>query len=129
MANNSNVLSPSQAEKAIRVGADMINNFGNAYRAGVRIAFGTDSGVSRHGTNAREAVLMHEAGMPEMDVLISATVNAADLIDMTDHLGTLEVGKRADIIAMSQSPLRDIEALLNVGFVMKDGDVVKNELD
>lgn len=129
MANNSNVLSPSQAEKAIRVGADMIDNFGNAYRAGVRIAFGTDSGVSRHGTNAREAVLMHEAGMSEMDVLVSATVNAADLIDMTDHLGTLEVGKRADIIALSDSPLSDIEALLNVGFVMKDGAVVKNELD
>ena len=126
MANNSNILSPAQAEKAIRVGADMQNNFANAYRAGVKIAFGTDSGVSQHGLNAREAVLMKRAGMTEMDILVSATVNAADLIDMSADLGTLEPGMIADIIALDNSPLENIEELLDVDFVMRSGEVIKN---
>ncbi len=125
MAENTTVLTPAQAEKAIRVGADMQANFSGAYKAGVKIAFGTDSGVSQHGLNAQEAVLMHRAGMTPMDILTSATVNAADLIDMSNDLGTLEVGKLADIIALDSSPLADIEALLDVDFVMQNGVVVK----
>jgi imidazolonepropionase-like amidohydrolase len=125
MAENTTVLTPAQAEKAIRVGADMQANFSGAYKAGVKIAFGTDSGVSQHGLNAQEAVLMHRAGMTPMDILTSATVNAADLIDMSNDLGTLEVGKLADIIALDSSPLADIEALLDVDFVMQNGVVVR----
>ncbi|MCH2057847.1 MAG: amidohydrolase family protein [Thalassotalea sp.] len=125
MAKNTNVLSESQKAKAIKVGTDMKGNFAKAVKAGVKIAFGTDSGVSKHGINAQEAVLMHNAGMSAMNVIKSATVNAADLIDMTDSLGTLEPGKYADIIATNGSPLKNIEELLDVDFVMKGGKVIK----
>ncbi|AOS97157.1 hypothetical protein AUP74_01726 [Microbulbifer aggregans] len=123
MAKNTEILSEAQKEKAIRVGSDMKGNFAKAVDAGVNIAFGTDSGVSKHGENAREAVLMHEAGMDSMAILKSATVNAADLLGMSDTIGTLEVGKQADIIATDGSPLADVEELLDVDFVMKGGKV------
>ncbi|QDP02992.1 amidohydrolase family protein [Thalassotalea sp. PS06] len=125
MAQNSDFMSPAIKAKAERVGADMLKNFTNAYEEGVKIAFGTDSGVSKHGNNAQEAVLMHEAGMTPMDIIISATVNAADLIDANETLGTLESGKYADIIALDDNPLQDINQLLSVKFVMKDGVVHK----
>jgi imidazolonepropionase-like amidohydrolase len=112
-------------EKAIRVGNDMTGNFRRAWEAGVNIAYGTDSGISPHGTNAEEAVLMVENGMDEMDVLVAATVNAADLIGMSDTLGTLEAGMAADIIALDGSPLADIAELLDVDFVMKGGKIHK----
>jgi imidazolonepropionase-like amidohydrolase len=112
-------------DKAIRVGNDMAGNFAKAHKAGVNIAYGTDSGISPHGTNAHEAVLMVEAGMTAMDVIVTATINAADLIDMSDDIGTIENGKFADIIAVDDSPLDDIEQLLDVDFVMKGGRVHK----
>ena len=68
---------------------------------------------------------MVEAGMSEMDVIVTATLNAADLIDMSDSLGTIEPGKFADIIAVDNSPLVNIEALLDVNFVMKGGKIYK----
>ncbi len=123
MAVESSFMSDAIKEKAVRVGEDMSDNFARAHAAGVKVAYGTDSGVSKHGTNAEEALLMVEAGMSEMDVIIAATVNAADLIDMSDSLGTLEKGKYADIIAVDESPLDNIEALLDVDFVMKGGKV------
>ena len=126
MAVESDFMSQAIREKAIRVGADMIGNFERVHAAGVNIAYGTDSGVSRHGTNAEEAVLMVENGMSEMEVLVSATINAADLIDMSDQIGTIEVGKFADIIAVDGSPLADISELLDVDFVMKGGKVYKD---
>ncbi len=104
----------------------MLGNFEKVYKAGVKIAFGTDSGVSKHGSNAREAVLMAEAGMPEMEIIKSATVNAADLLDMSSSIDTIEAGKFADIIAVSGSPLDDIEELLDVDFVMKGGEIYKH---
>ena len=104
----------------------MKGNFEKAHKAGVKIAYGTDSGISKHGTNAEEAVLMVEAGMSEMNVIRSATVNAADLIDMSASIGTIEAGKYADIIAVSGSPLDDIGELLDVDFVMKGGKVYKH---
>ncbi len=113
-------------KKAIRVGSDMAGNFEKAHKAGVNIAYGTDSGISRHGTNAEEAVLMVEHGMSEMDVIVSATINAADLIDMSDSIGTIEAGKFADIIAVDNSPLDNIDELLDVNFVMKGGKVYKD---
>ncbi len=118
-------MSDAVKEKAIRVGNDMAGNFEKAHKAGVNVAYGTDSGISPHGTNAEEAVLMVEAGMSEMDVIVSATINAADLIDMSDSIGTIEAGKFADIIAVDRSPLASIEELLDVDFVMKGGKIYK----
>lgn len=127
MAKTQNFMSEAIKQKAIRVGTDMQGNFAKAYKAGVKVAFGTDSGVSHHGINAQEAVLMHKAGMPEMEVIKAATVNAADLLGMSDSIGSIEVGKSADIIAVDGSPLKDIKELLDVDFVMKEGKVFKNK--
>ncbi len=127
MAKAGTIKSPDIRAKALRVGADLIENFGRAYKGGVKIAYGTDSGVSQHGTNAEEAVLMFKAGMPPMDILKAATVNGADLANMSNVLGTLEAGKYADIIATDGSPLKNIEELLDVDFVMKAGTVYKNK--
>ncbi len=127
IAKNTDMLPPAVAAKAIKVGADMQGNFIKSYNGGVKIAFGTDSGISKHGTNADEAVLMSEAGMPNAEVLVSATIHAADLIGMSEQLGTIEAGKFADIIATTDSPIEDIKQLLSVQFVMKGGTVHKNE--
>jgi imidazolonepropionase-like amidohydrolase len=125
LAVEADFMAPEVREKAVRVGNDMAGNFEKAHKAGVRVAYGTDSGISPHGTNAEEAVLMVDAGMSEMDVIVTATVNAADLIDMSDSIGTIEVGKLADIIAVDASPLDDIRELLDVDFVMKGGKIFK----
>lgn len=127
MAKNSNFMSEQIKAKALRVGGDMMRHFAIAYKEGVNIAYGTDSGVSRHGTNAEEAILMEKAGMTPMDVLKAATVNAADLIGMSDSLGTIEAGKHADLIATDGSALENLKELLDVDFVMKGGKVYKNQ--
>jgi imidazolonepropionase-like amidohydrolase len=126
LAVEADFMTPAVKEKAIRIGNDMAGNFEKAHKAGVNVAYGTDSGISKHGTNAQEAVLMVEAGMSAMDVIVSATVNAADLIDLSESIGTIESGKYADIIAVDDSPLENIEELLGVDFVMKSGQVYKN---
>ena len=92
-----------------------------------KIAYGTDSGVSKHGNNAKEAVLMFNFGMKPQDILKTATVNAADLIGKSESLGTIETGKIADIIATHGNPLNDIKELLDVDFVMKSGVIVKQQ--
>ncbi|MBT8083415.1 MAG: amidohydrolase family protein [Gammaproteobacteria bacterium] len=125
MAVEADFMAPEVRKKAVRVGNDMAGSFARAHKAGVRVAYGTDSGISPHGTNAEEAVLMVEAGMSEMDVIVAATISAADLIDMSDALGTIENGKQADIIAVDASPLDDIAELLEVDFVMKGGAIYK----
>ncbi|MEW6991687.1 amidohydrolase family protein [Colwelliaceae bacterium 6441] len=127
LAKNTNFMSPAISAKAIRVGGDMIENFKRSYQSGVKIAYGTDSGVSKHGNNGKEAVLMYQAGMTVQDILKSATIHSADLIGQSKNLGTIEVGKMADIIATHKSPLTDISELLDVDFVMKSGDVVKSK--
>jgi imidazolonepropionase-like amidohydrolase len=96
-----------------------------AYPAGVKIAFGTDAGVSKHGRNADEFELMVKFGMPPAEALKAATVNAADLLGLSNEVGTIEPGKSADIIAVDGDPLTDVRALKNVGFVMAHGEVVK----
>ena len=126
MALEADFMPQTVKDKAIRVGNDMAGNFAKAHKAGVNVAYGTDSGISPHGTNAQEAVLMVEAGMTEMEVIIAATINAADLIDMSDSIGTIETGKFADLIAVDGSPLENIEELLDVDFVMKGGKVYKH---
>jgi imidazolonepropionase-like amidohydrolase len=116
---------PAVRDKAAAVGPQIQDAFGRAHRAGVKIAFGTDVGVGEHGTNALEFVYMGEAGMRPMDALVSATVNAADLCDLSDEIGTIEAGKAADIIAVGSSPLEDLAVLQHVEFVMKGGVVYK----
>ncbi|MBT4582573.1 MAG: amidohydrolase family protein, partial [Gammaproteobacteria bacterium] len=111
-------------QKALEVGPVMKAALRTAHEKGVKIAFGTDAGVNDHGTNAYEAVLMNEAGMSERAILISATVNAADLMDLTDIAGTIEAGKDADIIAVSGNPLENISTLLEPQFVMARGNEI-----
>ena len=111
--------------KAASIGPVIQRTFGKAYAAGVNIAFGTDSGVSPHGENGREFSLMVEAGMPPMKAIQSATIDAARLLRIDDKLGTLEVNKLADIIAVPGNPLEDISAMESVNFVMKEGVIFK----
>ena len=96
-----------------------------AYPGGVRIAFGTDAGVSKHGRNADEFELMVKFGMPPAEALKAATVNAADLLGLASEIGTIEAGKSADIIAVAGDPLADVTVLKRVDFVMARGEVVK----
>jgi imidazolonepropionase-like amidohydrolase len=111
--------------KAARVGAQIQDTAGKAYRNGVKIGFGTDMGVGPHGDNAREFVYMVEAGMPASFALQAATINAAQVLGADDQ-GVIETGKRADIVAVPGNPLEDINAVLKVDFVMKDGTVYKS---
>jgi imidazolonepropionase-like amidohydrolase len=97
-----------------------------AVPAGVKIAFGTDAGVSLHGRNADEFELMVAHGMTPATAIQAATVNAADLLGLRDQIGSLEPGKRADLIAVSGDPMRDVTVLKRVEFVMKDGRVEKD---
>jgi imidazolonepropionase-like amidohydrolase len=117
---------PAVREKAAAVGPLINDAFARAYRGGVKIAFGTDSGVSRHGDNAREFVLMVEAGMPPEEAIIAATINAADLCGLSDQIGTLEPGKFADLIAVAGNPLEEISEMQQIVFVMKAGEVIKD---
>jgi imidazolonepropionase-like amidohydrolase len=96
-----------------------------AYPAGVRISFGTDAGVSKHGRNADEFELMVKYGMPPVEALKAATVNAADLLGLSQDIGTVEAGKSADLIAVAGDPLSDVRVLKAVAFVMARGEVVK----
>ena len=111
--------------KAARIGPLIQETFARAYKAGVKIAFGTDSGVSAHGDNAEEFALMVEAGMPAIEAIRSATYHAAKLLKVDDQLGTIEKGKLADLIAVAGDPLADIKTMQDVIFVMKDGQIYK----
>lgn len=111
--------------KALETGPYIQKTFEKAYKAGVKIAFGTDAGVFKHGLNAKEFQYMTEAGMPIMEALKSATIVAAEVLEMKDQLGSIEVGKLADIIATDANPLTDVKTLMNVTFVMKEGVVYK----
>lgn len=113
--------------KAAMIGPVIRDTFRKAYKAGVKIAFGTDSGVSPHGENAEEFVLMVNGGMPPMVAIKSATLEAARLLKIDDRLGTLEPGKLADVVAVTGDPLADISVLRNIDFVMKEGVVFKRK--
>ena len=116
---------PLVVPKALETGPLVQATFAKAYKAGVKIAFGTDSGVSVHGNNAYEFQYMVEAGMPAMEAIKAATITPALIIGNQKELGTLEAGKIADIIATDGNPLQDIKVMRKVSFVMKDGVVFK----
>ena len=116
------------AKKALEVGPQIQATFAKAYKRGVKIAFGTDSGVSLHGDNAKEFVFMVEAGMTPMESIQSATKNAAQLMRIYNTTGSITSGKMADIIAVNADPTQDINTMLNVVFVMKEGEVYKSEM-
>ncbi|MBB86899.1 MAG: amidohydrolase [Xanthomonadales bacterium] len=111
--------------KAAAIGPKIQDTFARAYKAGVKIVFGTDSGVSAHGDNAWEFVYMVAAGMPPADAIRSATVSPAIVLGQEDRLGALERGMVADIIAVPGNPLSDVGVLRDVRFVMKDGVIYK----
>ncbi|TVQ59420.1 MAG: amidohydrolase family protein [Phycisphaerales bacterium] len=118
---------PAVRAKAMEVGPRMQGMLARAHAAGVRIAFGTDCGVGTHGDNAREFQLMVDAGMSHVEAIIAATVNAAELLGLSDEIGTIEPGKAADIIATRGSPIDEVAQLMDVAFVMRAGVVHKNE--
>jgi imidazolonepropionase-like amidohydrolase len=111
--------------KAETIGALIQGTFTRAYRAGVRIAFGTDQGVGPHGENAKEFQYMVEGGMPPLEAIRAATLYGATVMGWADRLGTLEPGKLADIVAVPGDPVRDIAVMSRVSFVMKDGAVYR----
>ena len=126
MAARPGALHPSVREKAARIGPLIQDSFRRAYAGGVKIAFGTDSGVSAHGENGREFGYMVEAGMPPLEAILSATRGAADLLGASDRVGSIQAGRFADVIAVSGDPLRDITEMMRVTFVMKGGVVHKD---
>ena len=125
-AKEQGFLTPAQREKALKVGPLMQAALGRAYKGGVKIAFGTDMGVGVHGQNAREFSLMVGAGMPAMEALKAATVNAADLLQLSNVIGTIEANKAADIVAVAKDPRADIKAMERMSFVMRAGTVYVN---
>jgi imidazolonepropionase-like amidohydrolase len=126
MAKKPGALHPTVRAKAARIGPLIQDSFRRAYAGGVKIAFGTDSGVSTHGENAREFAYMVEAGMPPIEAILSATRSAADLLGAADAVGSIQPGRFADVVAVAGNPLDDITELQRIVFVMKGGSVYKD---
>src|SRR5262249_2277507 len=118
---------PQVAAKAAAIGPLIIGTAGRAYKAGVKLAFGTDAGVYPHGENAHEPELMVPVGMPTMFVLQAATTHAAEPLNLDKASGSVTAGKSADIIAVSGNPIADIARMKQVGFVMKEGVIYKRD--
>ena len=117
---------PAQKAKALEVGPKMLDMAARAHRGGVKIAFGTDTGVSRHGANAREFALLVRAGMTPIQAIRAATVVAAEHLQLSGEVGSLAPGKAADMVAVRGDPLTDVTELERVRFVMKGGVVAKD---
>ena len=113
------------AAKARVVGPRLKESVKQAHQAGVNIAFGTDSGVSEHGQNAREFALLVGAGMTPTETLVSATITAAELLGLSAEIGTLEAGKAGDLIIVAADPTKDVGTLMDVKVVVKGGVVIK----
>jgi imidazolonepropionase-like amidohydrolase len=124
-AKDPDYYSPLVRPKAAAIGPQVQSTFARAYKAGVKIAFGTDAAVYPHGENAKEFQYMVEGGMPPLEAIRSATLRAAELLDQAGRLGSIEPGYAADIVAVSGDPLTDITLLQKVTFVMKNGVVYK----
>ena len=118
-------LTAAQYEKAQQPAGNAQRSLARAVREGVKIAFGTDASVAKHGENAKEFALMVGAGMAPTAAIRSATVVAAELLGRSAQIGTIEPGKDADIIAVDGDPLANVRLLENVGFVMKLGRIYK----
>jgi imidazolonepropionase-like amidohydrolase len=121
-----NFLTPASTAKALQAGPQMLDMTRRAHAAGVKIAFGTDTGVSAHGDNAGEFALLVKAGLSPLEAVQAATVNAADHLKISAIAGSLAPGHSADLIAVDGDPLSDVTVLQHVGFVMKEGVVFKN---
>jgi imidazolonepropionase-like amidohydrolase len=117
---------PQVARKALEIGPQIQATAGRAYRAGVKMAFGTDAGVYPHGTNAHEFELLVGAGIPAAYALQTATINAATLLHHEKDLGALTTGHYADVIAVAGDPLQDVGTLRSVTIVMKAGTIYKS---
>ena len=118
--------SPTVKENVSQANQNLFEILNFAYKKNVKIAFGTDVNVGMHGSNAKEFLLLKKAGMTETDMIRSATIIAAELLGLSERVGTITIGKDADIIATEGNPIKNISELLNVNFVMKQGKVVKN---
>jgi imidazolonepropionase-like amidohydrolase len=118
---------PQVAAKAAAIGPLILGTAGRAYKAGVKIAFGTDAGVYPHGDNAHEFELMVQAGMPAMFTLQAATTHAAELLKHDKDIGSITAGKFADLVAVPGNPVDDISQMRKVSFVMKEGVVYKSD--
>jgi imidazolonepropionase-like amidohydrolase len=121
-------LPQENVDKEKMVGRLQRENFQKAFKAGVKMAFGTDAGVYPHGDNAKQFAVMVRFGMSPAQAIRAATFNAADLVGRSKDVGTIEGGKLADIIAVAGDPLQDVKTLESVGFVMKGGVVYKDKL-
>jgi imidazolonepropionase-like amidohydrolase len=120
-----NYFPPQVAIKALQVGPKILDTLGRAYRYGLKIAFGTDAAVYPHGDNAGEFAYMVQAGMPALEAIRAATLNAAELLRHADTLGQVAKDYQADLIAVKGDPLQDVTSLQHVEFVMKAGTVYK----
>ena len=118
---------PAVAAKAAAIGPLILGTAGRAYKAGVKIAFGTDAGVYPHGENAHEFELMVQVGMPPMFVIQSATTHAAELLKHDKDIGSVTAGKFADLVAVPGNPIDDISLMKQVSFVMKEGVIYKRD--
>jgi imidazolonepropionase-like amidohydrolase len=119
---------PESIEKEKQLGQIQRENFRRAYLAGVKLAFGTDAGVYPHGDNAKQFAKMVEWGMKPIETIKAATIRAADLLGWADKVGTLEVGRYADLVAVEGDPTSDVRILETVKFVMKGGTVFRDDL-
>ncbi|WP_394991943.1 amidohydrolase family protein [Emticicia sp.] len=118
---------PLVVPKILETGKQTAITFAKAYKAGVKVAFGTDAGVFPHGYNAKEFMYMVEGGMPMMEAIKSATIVNAEILGMKTDLGSIEKGKLADIVAIDGDPLQDAKAMMNVVLVMKEGKIYKQK--
>ncbi len=118
---------PLVVPKILETGKQTAITFAKAYKAGVKVAFGTDAGVFPHGYNAKEFMYMVEGGMPMMEAIKSATIVNAEILGMKADLGSIEKGKIADIVAIEGDPLTDSKAMMNVVLVMKEGKIYKQK--
>jgi imidazolonepropionase-like amidohydrolase len=119
---------PESIEKERKIGQTQRDNFAKAWKAGARMAFGTDGGVYPHGDNARQLAYMVKYGMTPLEAIRAATTGAAELLGWSNRVGSIEAGFYADMIAVAGDPLKDVTVLEKVRFVMKGGDVMKNEI-
>ena len=122
-----NFFTPAQTAKALEAGPKMLDMAARAHRGGVRIAFGTDSGVSAHGDNAQEFALLVRAGLTPLEAIQSATVGAAEHLKISGEAGRIAPGMPADLIAVTGDPLTDVTELERVRFVMKSGQVFRQD--